>query len=162
MTTFSGGPRVFSFLKSKKSADIGKFMRRICDLTTPNLPVYDDTRAESRYNRSLPILLCPISRGVPTADEALVAVTSNLSEHSIGLVTHIPLNWQEGVAGLWLGPKVMDHPWFFQITVQANRPLGGGFWQVGVLLNDVLDRVERDDLGILNRAVLRLMPDQDA
>ena len=135
-------------------------MRRVCDRTTPNLPVYDDNRAESRYNRSIPILVCPTSAGVTLLDESLIGVTSNLSEHSIGLITHSPLNWLQGIAGIWLGPKIMDAPRFFQVSIQATRQVGGGFWQAGIQLDDALNRRESADLGILNQAVLRLMPEE--
>ena len=63
-----------SFLR-KKTVDLKPYIRRLCDVTTPNLPVLDNSREEDRFNRSLPVIICPWADDKPVIDQLTVAIT---------------------------------------------------------------------------------------
>jgi hypothetical protein len=151
------GPRagiMFSFQTGKKLNEIRGFIRQLVDLTSPNLPpLGGDSRAESRSNRALPALLVPWENRRPVVDESTYALTRNLSDHGLALVLQQPFRSDQVVVGLWL-----QRPRFALGGVRQNAPLGGGFWQLGVELTELLDPAELPQMEPLVPLCARLVP----
>ena len=53
------------FTRKQDQSQIQGYLRRICDRTSPNLPRLDESRGDSRQNRTFPILLTPWENGAP-------------------------------------------------------------------------------------------------
>jgi len=145
---------MFSFDTRKRLIEVQGFVRKLVDLTSPNLPPLEgESRAETRSNRALPALLTPWENGQPVVDESTYALTKDFSNRGLSLVLHQPVKSVEVVVGLSL-----ESPRFALGEVRQNVPLGGGFWQLGVELTDVLDSAEFPQLESLVPLAARLVP----
>jgi hypothetical protein len=151
------GPRaviVFSFQTGRKLNEVRGLIRQIVDLTSPNLPpLGGESRAENRSTRALPALLVPWENRRPVVDESTYALTKNFSDHGLALVLQQPFRSDQVVVGLWL-----ERPRFALGSVRQNAPLGGGFWQLGVELTELLDPAEFPQLEPLVPLCARLVP----
>ena len=134
-----------SFLR-KKTVDLTPYIRRLCDVTTPNLSVADNNRSEDRFNRSLPVIICPWVDDAPVIEQLTVAITRDLSDQGVGLIRNEPLTAEEVVVGFWLEGDNMDEPWYFRASVQSSQRIGGGYWLVGVLLEEFMNKNHRPRL----------------
>jgi hypothetical protein len=146
---------MFSFDTRKRLGEVRGFLRQVVDLTSPNLPPLEgDMRSESRSNRALPALLAPWEHSRAVVDESTYALTKDISDRGLSLVLHQPFKSVEVVVGVWL-----SSPRFVLGEVRQNAPIGGGFWQLGVELTDVLDPVAYPQIRNLEALAARLVPD---
>lgn len=145
---------MFSFDTRKRLVAIRGFVRQLMDTTSPNRPPLEgEFRAENRSSRALPILLAPWENLQPIVDESTYAVTKDFSDHGLSLVLHQPFKSDQVVVVLWL-----EHAYFGLGEVRQNVPLGGGFWQVGIELTDVVNTGEYPQLESLLPMAARLVP----
>jgi hypothetical protein len=149
-----GGDTMFSFDTRQRLCQVRDFLRQLVDLTSPNLPPLEgDSRSQARSNRALPALLTPWEHRQPVVDESTYAFTKDVSDRGLSLVLGQPFKSVEVVVGLWL-----DSPRFVLGEVRQNVPLGGGFWQIGVELTDLLDPAEDPQIQGLLPLATRLVP----
>jgi hypothetical protein len=145
---------MFSFDSRKRMYEIRTFVRQFVDLTSPNMPPRGgECRAEDRSNRAIPALLAPWEDGRPVVDESTYALTKDFSDRGLSLVLHQPFKSLQVVVGLWL-----ESGRFALGDVRQNVPLGGGFWQLGVELVDLLDPAEFPEVQSLVPLTARLVP----
>jgi hypothetical protein len=134
--------------------EIRSLLRQLADLTSPNLPPLEgEFRSENRSNRALPALLAPWEEGGPVVDECTYALTKDLSDRGVALVLHQPFKAPQVVVGLWL-----EFPRFALGDVRQNVPLGGGFWQLGVEIVDVLEPGHYPEVESLVPLAAHLLP----
>jgi hypothetical protein len=108
-------------------------LRRICDLTSPNLPRLDDCRGEGRQNRSIPVLVTPWQDGVPVVEETTTALTKDISDSGVSLTLPGPFRVHEIAIGFWVPDDNYNaHAWFLLGVTRESVPIGGGFWGLGV------------------------------
>lgn len=154
---------MFSFAMRKKVVDMQPYLRRICDLTAPNnaaaagLP-----RTENRYNRAIPVLLCPWEDHRPVTDRSAIAVTRDLSDRGVGVILTHPLDATEMAIGFYLASDTMQEPWFFRGLVTRCEPMGGGFWLLGLELVECMNENWSDELQPLFARAQKLLPPVDA
>lgn len=128
---------MFAFARRKKSLDVSPYIRRICDLTTPNLIAPDDSaRLDLRCNRTIPTLVVPWVETRPVTEQGLIALTRDLGDRSAGLVLSHPLRAETLVLGFWVTADDSEGPWFFFGTPRRTAPIGGGYWTLGVELTE--------------------------
>ncbi len=149
---------MFSFAKNKKTVDIYPYVRRICDLTTPNLATVTAGRSEDRFNRTIPTLICPWENGYPANHESSVCLTSDLADRGVCLVLNQPFRAEHVVLGYWIAGGEIRDPWFFLGQVRRNRAIGGGFWSVGVELTEFANSNHQRALAPLHEAAASLLP----
>jgi hypothetical protein len=148
---------MFSFIDRKKRLKVKRYLARICDCTSPNLAApADDERAENRYNRCIPTLICPWEDGEPCVNECTIVLTKDFAENGIGIVANQPIRADKVLVGVWSDERVANVPWFFLGDVRRNTPLGGGFWIVGVALTEFANDEYRDVLHDVMPLALRL------
>jgi len=127
---------MFSF-EPKKTPQVQSRIRRIVDLTVPNLTYeVERDRAEDRSSRAIPALLCPWKNDAPVVAQHAFVLTKDFSSEGVGLVLKEPFHARDILLGFWLGAAIMDEPWFFLGTAQHLRQFGGGFWTLGVHLTE--------------------------
>lgn len=136
---------MFIFQRQKKRVELMAAVRRITDLTTPNLITLSGMgRAESRYSRALPALLIPCENGAPVPEESALVITKDLSDHGMGLVLAQPFDSQQAIVGLWLVTQPLEtiepdpDPILFSARVRNCIEIGGGYWQLGLELEEVI------------------------
>ena len=134
------------------------YLRRICDLTSPNLPRQDEFRGLNRQNRTIPILLTPWEDGMPVVSDTATALTKDISDHGLCVTLSQPFRCEEAVVGFWL-PQVQDYnPWFFLSLVRQHVSIGGGFWAMGLEAVELLTVSSGSELARLLPLVKQLLP----
>ena len=150
---------MFSFAKRKIAVDLCPYIRRICDLTTPNLPTAGSvTRSENRLNRSIPTLICPWVKSQPIVEESFTCLTSDLSDHGACLILSQPIQLEQIVLGFWVESADMREPWFFLAEARRCQPTGGGFWNLGVELLEFANDPYSEELSPLQGLAADLRP----
>ncbi|MFH1922301.1 MAG: hypothetical protein ABIP48_20760 [Planctomycetota bacterium] len=145
---------MFSFDTRKRLVEVRDFVRRLVDVTSPNLPpIEGDARSENRSNRALPVLLTPWEGGQPVIDESTYAFTKDFSDRGLSLVLSQPFRAVEVIVTLWI-----DTPRFALGEVRQNAPVGGGFWQLGVELTALIDSAESPQVEALVPLATHLVP----
>ena len=153
---------MFSFSAHKKVVDVFPYLRRICDLTTPNLPGRGaEDRSENRYNRTIPTLLCPWENEAPVAAESVIVLTKDLTDRGVGLVLNQPVRAGDVVVGFWLPGVDMTGPWYLLGKTLRSIPFGGGFWTVGVELTEYANQDYSEQLEVLKTVASKLLPQAD-
>lgn len=149
---------MYSFLKNKPTVDLRPHIRRICDLTTPNLPTTFEGRCDRRSNRTIPTLICPWENDLPVVDELSSCLTSDLSDRGVGLVLSQPYRSTSILLGYWTSPDDMREPWYFVGKIRRNQAIGGGFWAVGVELVAFANHEHPSSLIELKKVSRKLRP----
>lgn len=150
---------MFSFFKAKKIIDVGPYLRRLCDLTTPNLASSTDSaRAETRYNRTIPTLVCPWSDGYPETEKSVIGLSKDISDRGVGLVLSAPFYAEEVVLGFWLNRDTMEVPWFFLGYATRLSAMGGGFWTLGVEVREFANTEFSERMMPLTNLAAKLLP----
>jgi hypothetical protein len=154
--------KVFSFNRDKKRIELQSYMRRVADLTTPNLaPLSGNYRSEGRCNRSLPVLIVPCVGANHREEEAAFAVSKDICDHGLSLLACQPYPLTEVIVGLWLSGPHLDQeeaePFYVLGHVRQSSEIGGGYWQIGIELTEVVK--SRRIASALSPLAQRLLPD---
>lgn len=150
---------VFSFLARRKVIEIHPYLRRLCDLTAPKPVAEDDaSRVGSRYSRMIPTLVCPWPEDQLDAAGAYIALTKDLSDFGIGLVTTREPHMGRVAVGFWPSQEISSRPWFFQGQIRRGSEIGGGFWVVGVELEEFLNEQRLAEMEPLLPLASSLLP----
>jgi hypothetical protein len=154
---------MYTFQERVAAQSVQARLRRIGDLTVPNIPPCgDSTRGIHRHNRSIPTLLCPSQHGVADISRCTIAITKDVGDEGIGLLLTHPVSGPEVLVGYLLPDAEMQRPWFFRGTIQHNTPIGGGFWVVGVALLEFFSSQRHSSLIELEPLTQKLLPPPQA
>ena len=148
---------MFSFGERKKTVDIQPYIRRLCDLTTPNLATTFEGRSENRYNRTIPTLLSPWKDDRPLGDECIIGLTSDVADRGVRLVLNQPFRADAVVVGYWISSDAMSEPYFFLGNIRRNQAIGGGFWAVGIELTEFANTNYNETLAVLEPLAAKLL-----
>lgn len=150
---------MFPFTQRKPAVEIQPFVRRICDLTTPNLPTGESLgRIANRSNRTIPTLMCPWENGRPVLEESTICLTSDLSDQGARIVLTQPINADQVVLGYWMAESGMTEPWFLLAEVRRCQAAGGGYWNLGVEWTGLAHDRYRDRVAPLKNSAAQLLP----
>lgn len=153
---------MFSFSKRKKVVDLCPRIRRLCDLTSPNLSTTLSGRSENRYNRAIPTLLGPWQEDHPVVDESTIGLTSDIADRGVCLVLNQPFLAESVVVGYWVSLEAMSEPWYFLGNICRNQPVGGGFWAVGIELAEFANANHVEELAALTPLAAKLLAPADS
>jgi hypothetical protein len=143
------------FKTRDRQVEIHRVIRRLINTSTPNrVPLQGESRWESRSNRTIPVLLVPYDHNELSASEVVYALTKNLSSQGLALVLHQPLRAEQVVVGIWSNAQAH----FVSGKVRQTVVLGGGFWQLGVEMTDLLCVAHMRELVRLLPLAARLDP----
>jgi hypothetical protein len=139
------GFRRDAFEQRRKQQEVWKFVRRIVDQSAPNLPsLAGETRSDARSNRCLPALLVPCREDEarePCWGEPNFVVTKDFSDEGVSLLSPRNMEGSRVMLAFW-----HDDPTFLLGDVRSKVPFGGGFWQLGVRLCEILPPGEVEEL----------------
>ena len=123
-----------AFQLRRKQTEVWKLVRRIIDVSAPNMPpTAGENRSQTRYNRAIPMLLVPWENGELLVGESVYTLSKDYSDNGVCLLPHRPFMALNVVCGFWI-----DGPVFLMGEVRSRAPIGGGFWQLGVQLTQVI------------------------
>ena len=156
---------MFSFNQRKRRQQVTRVLRRIADVTSPNLRSIDDEgRAVDRVNRSLPVLIAPWEKGRPDATRCVTAMSKDFSDRGVGVVTQHPLGCEDVVVGLLAPPREGEpnrrQPQFAVGKIRQFLPMGGGFWQIGIELTRLVDPDHSKQFQSLEAMAAKLVPNE--
>lgn len=149
---------MFFFKSRQKRNEVNAFMRRLADRTTPTLRHETDGRIEQRANRSLPVLVIPMVEEKPDVSLTSFGVTKNLSSTGVAVLTQRPVTSDTVVVGLWNDEEYCD---FIRAEVRYRKRVEGGYWQLGLLLHEIIPRGDYHDLSLLGEMADRLTAEED-
>lgn len=150
---------MYTFQERVAAQSVQSRLRRIGDLTVPNSPLFgDSTRGIHRHNRTIPTLLCPWQNGAADISRCTVAITRDLGDEGVGLLLTHPMPGPEVLLAYLLSDAAMPTPWFFRGTIQHNTAIGGGFWVVGVALQEFFTSQRHSSLIDLLPLAQKLLP----
>ena len=147
---------MYSFEDNKKQMDVRGFVQRVANASTPNFPTPEgQIRVENRYNRTLPVVLLPWEDDRPAVDSPTYAITKDISDVGLALVKREPVATGRFAFGFWLGA-----PYYVLGDVRQCVPIGGGFWQVGVHMTEMVNLADIEDRVQLEQLATHLDPEQ--
>ena len=153
---------MYTFEERIGSQSVQSKLRRLGDLTVPNSPLAgDSTRGIHRHNRAIPTLICPWVDNAADASRCTIAITRDLGDEGVGLLLTHPVSGPELLVGYLLHDAAVSKPWYFLGTIQHNTPIGGGFWAVGVALQEFLTSKGHASLAALAPIAQKLLPPAD-
>ena len=134
---------MFSFLRENK-IDATPYMRRIIDLTTPNLQAPNEAREKRRYNRALATCLCPWSDGSLDIKKISIGITKDLSDNGVCVLTTSRFGSAEVLLTFLVECEFKHGLSFFLATIEREHRLGG-FVEYGLSISEYLnDNHHRD------------------
>jgi len=153
----------FFFRERKKQVELRNCLRRLLDTTSPNLPPLEgDCRSDDRHNRTLPVLLVPWEDGGPVVNEASVALTKDFSDLGMALVLQQPFRAEQVVVAFRMASDPQREGgstlYFMLGRLRQNTSTGGGFWQLGILLEELLNQADCPQLKPLVPLTSSLLP----
>lgn len=145
---------MFSFSKSKKIIEVAPKLRKLIDLTCPNLPASSDDRSSRRYNRSLPVMLADWEPGTdPTFDNVGLGFTTDISDRGFCVLTQFVPKQHENVLALCTTQDDVKEFWFFHVSFMTHRREPQDFLRIGY---SVLEFLNEDYSSITNRLIPKL------
>lgn len=126
---------MYSFTRRKQQLEVQRQIRRIIDRLTQKRPGTElDQRGESRSNFTLPVLLFADSHSPLSLDSATAALTRDFSGNGVSVT--INQDWpSEQVIVVFCSEGNLK---CLRAIVHGSRAFGGGYWQLGLELVDLL------------------------
>jgi hypothetical protein len=147
------------FTSRKKSVDFQRYVRRLIDLTSPIRACSTGTeRFVTRNNRVIPTLVCPWENNTPTISKVVLAVTKDLGDQGVGIISNHPLDLKDVVVGFCHEEATASEPWFFLGVRRTSIPIGGGFWLSGIELTEFMNENWSTELEPLVPMARTLLP----
>ena len=123
---------MFSFGQRAKAIEVHRIMRRLIDVSGAKVCLHEG-RSEDRALRMIPVIVAAYERGSPALGELTRGLTKDLSSQGLGVVADQPFHAEAIVVAFSISQK----PVFILGQVRQARPLGGGYWQLGLHLTEV-------------------------
>ena len=127
-----------------KGREVQTFMLKLVNENCPQLrALMEGPRVEARVNLTLVVAVIPVERGKPAFHHRLNTVTKEVTTQGVALV----LSDCHAIDDVILG-----FPWdgSMKFTLGSARhlsPMGGGFWQLGIKLREIVDPGQWPGLG---------------
>lgn len=129
---------MFSFGKRKKIVDATPHMRRVVDLTAPNLLTSNESRQDRRYNRALATCMCPWLDGSPDHLSITIGVTKDVSDQGICVLTTSRLDVADVLVTFLVECDAQPGLAFFRAAIERENRLGG-FFEYGLSIVEYLN-----------------------
>jgi hypothetical protein len=154
---------MFSFNRRRKQVRMWSTIGCIIDLTNPDLRApLSNARAFERFNRSIPVVVAPWEEGRPVTRDARTCMTKDICEQGIGVILPQPLIMDQVFLGLWppASRRIAggNRPTFVVGHIRHCARAGGGFWQLGIELTQIVEQMDTSDFPCLVSRAAQLLP----
>jgi hypothetical protein len=130
-----------------KTRAVQSFILKVVNNNCPELAALTEgPRLESRVNLTVAVLVVPVEAGRPLVQEAFTAVTKEFSTTGLALVLDRPWALDEALVGF----RWQREMTFIRATAKHLNPIGGGFFQLGLQMTEVVGPDEAPDLHSLS------------
>lgn len=122
------------FTRDRKRA-VQSFILNVVNNNCPELAALTEgPRLENRVNLTLVVLIVPLEDGRPLVKEAFTAVTKEFSTIGLALVLDGPRALDEVIVGF----RWQREMTFIRATARHLNPMGGGFFQLGLQMDEMV------------------------
>jgi hypothetical protein len=124
------------FTKTRdKSNEVQSFMLKMVNNNCPDVQgLMDGPRLESRVNLSVVVAVIPVEDGRPLVDKRFNAVTKELTTRGLSVVLSECRAADDVIVGFHWERSMK----FLLAQARHLSPMGGGFWQLGLRLKEVV------------------------
>jgi len=137
---------MFDFLNRARQDKVVPLLMRIVTRATSQSILTLGPRLETRSTLCVVALVVPVADNWPQLDDAFPAITKDFCSKGVSLVVRRPFNSQEVLVGLNDETGLT----FLRGQVIHVQPLPAGFSQVGITLDEVVDRDDYPGLSALS------------
>jgi len=129
-----------------KEKEVQGFLLRVANNNCPELKArLDGPRLDRRVNLTLVVLVVPIERNRAVVSKAFTAVTKEFSSAGVAIVLAGP----QPLDDLLVAFRAEGELVFIRGKVKHINPMGGGFFQMGVKLQEMVDPNDHPELKVL-------------
>jgi hypothetical protein len=136
-----------SLFSKKKDVAVQSFILKVVNNNCPELKaLIEGPRLDSRVNIVLVVMIIPVVDKKLQTKRVFTAVTKELSNTGVGIVLDRPMDLDEAVIGFRFEGEMT----FFRAQAKHLEPMGGGFFQLGFHLREIIspgDQPELDAFG---------------
>ncbi len=124
-----------SLFTRDRKREVRGFVLKLVNNNCPELKaLIEGPRQDSRVPLTVVVLVVPIERAKPRVGQAFFAVTKEFSCTGVGLVLDHPRAIENAILGFrWPGGMI-----YLRATARHLNPMGGGFYQLGLQLDEVV------------------------
>ncbi len=129
------GVQAVTLFTKNKVREVQSFILKVVNNNCADLRTrLDGPRLEGRANLTLVVLIVPIEDGKIRVDRAFTAVTKEFSTSGTAIVLEQPMGFDEVIVGFRWEQDVT----FIRAEAKHLNPMGGGFFQLGLQMNEVV------------------------
>jgi hypothetical protein len=130
----------------KKKQEAQRFLLKVVNTNCPAVTAPAEGRRHNhRVNLTLVVLVVPVVDGRPAADRAFSAITKDFSNAGFSLALNAPVTTEELIVGFPSGSELT----FVRGKAAHLDRMGGGFYQLGVDLIELISVGDHPQLGSL-------------
>lgn len=124
-----------SLFRPNKKLGVQSFVLKVVNNNCPELKaLIEGPRLDRRVHLTVVVIVVPVEKGELVAGQAFTAVTKEFSALGLSLVLDQPLGLHEVILGFrWEGEMI-----FVRATAKHLNPMGGGFYQLGLKLTEMV------------------------
>ncbi|MEN6452300.1 MAG: hypothetical protein ABFC96_17550 [Thermoguttaceae bacterium] len=127
----------------RKNAGVTSFVLKLVNNNCPGLKALaDGPRVDSRVTLVVPVIVAPLADQRIELRRAFTAVTKEFSNSGVAIVLDGPVAVDEAV----LGFRFEGAMTFLRAKARHVDPIGGGFFQLGLQLTEVVFAVDYPEL----------------
>ena len=130
-----------SLFFERKIHEVKSFVGRLLNNDCPG-----GRRVDSRTMRVVAGIVIPIADRHPQVGQAFTATTKDFSNTGVAMVINQPLAPDQAILGFHLSGKMV----FFRAEAKHTEPMGGGFYQHGFQLFEVVSLTDYPELESLS------------
>jgi len=133
-----------SLFARNKRRDVQSFVLHLLNNHCPDLawPDHEEVRGERRANLLLVVMVVPIRNGKPNVQGAFATVTKEFATTGVSLVLNEPRLLEEVYLVFRSGGRVTC----VRALAKHMSPLGGGFFQLGMEITEVVPEGDLPEL----------------
>jgi hypothetical protein len=124
-----------SLFSKNKEHEVQSLMLNLVNNNCPGLKgLADGPRLERRVNLTVVVLVIPVEKGKVLIEERFTAVTKEFTSRGVSLVLHEC----RAADNVILGFRWERSMKFVLAQARHLNPMGGGFWQLGLRLKEIV------------------------
>jgi hypothetical protein len=124
-----------ALFSQNKDSKVRGVVLKLVNTSCPGLQAQlEDARVDARVNLSIVLMVIPLKDGKIQIDEGFTAVTKDFSNLGLAVILEHPVGLDKVVLGFRMGDEML----FLRAEAKHLNPMGGGFFQLGFRLLEVV------------------------
>ena len=137
---------MWPFSRRKVQAAKNRMFELVNELCSGKLTKSDGRRIDSRIRQVVVGLIVPIENRQLQTDRAVAALTKDFSSGGVAMVINQPRGPEQAILGFRMGGAMT----FFRAENRHMEPIGGGFYQIGFQLFEIVSLRDYPELKSLS------------